>query len=77
MTENIKKFIENEMAITVEDILTRRTRLLFLDAKLAMQIAPLVAQRMATILNEDEQWVQAEIDNFIQVAKNYLPEIIA
>jgi glycerol-3-phosphate dehydrogenase len=75
--ENIKKFIENEMAITVEDILARRTRLLFLDAKLAMQIAPLVAQRMATILNEDEQWVQAEIDNFMQVAKNYLPEILA
>jgi glycerol-3-phosphate dehydrogenase len=72
-TENIKKFIANEMAITIEDILARRTRLLFLDAKAAVQAAPLVAQRMATILNKDEQWAQTEIDNFTELAKNYLP----
>ena len=71
--ENIKKFIENEMAVTIEDILARRTRLLFLDAKAAIQAAPLVAKHMATILNEDEYWMQKEIDNFTQLAKNYLP----
>lgn len=71
--ENIKKFIENEMAITVEDVLARRTRLLFLDAKAAIKNAPIVAQRMAVILNKDEEWIQAEIDNFTQLAKNYLP----
>ena len=71
--ENIKKFIENEMAITVEDILARRTRLLFLDAKAAIQTAPLVAKEMAAIFNYDEDWIQSEIDNFTQLAKNYLP----
>ena len=71
--ENIKKFIENEMAITVEDVLARRTRLLFLDVNAAIQAAPLVAQHMAIILNEDKQWIQKEIDNFTQLAKNYLP----
>jgi len=71
--ENIKKCIEEEMAITVEDVLARRTRLLFLDAKLAMQAAPLVAKEMATVLNNDEDWIQSEIDNFTQLAKNYLP----
>ncbi|HEY2726229.1 MAG TPA: FAD-dependent oxidoreductase, partial [Parafilimonas sp.] len=71
--ENIRKFIENEMAVTIEDILARRTRLLFLDARAAIQAAPLVAKRMATILNEDEYWMQKEIDNFTQLAKNYLP----
>jgi len=71
--ENIKKFIELEMAITVEDILARRTRLLFLDAKKAIETAPLIAKQMAIVLNKDEEWIQLEIDNFTQLAKNYLP----
>ena len=75
-TGNIKKFMENEMAITVEDVLARRTRLLFLDAKAAIQAAPLVAKQMATILNKDEDWIQTEIDNFMQLAKNYIPTTI-
>jgi glycerol-3-phosphate dehydrogenase len=57
----------------VEDILARRTRLLFLDAKKAMETAPLVAKQMAIVLNKDEDWIQSEIDNFTQLAKNYLP----
>lgn len=71
--ENIKIFIENEMAIAVEDILARRTRLLFLDAKKAIETAPLVAKQMAIVLNKDQEWIQLEIDNFTQLAKNYLP----
>ncbi len=71
--ENIKRFIENEMAITVEDVLARRTRLLFLDAKAAIQTAPRVAKEMAAIFNYGEHWIQLEIDNFTQLAKNYLP----
>lgn len=74
--KNIKEFTENEMAITVEDVLARRTRLLFLDARSAIQTAPLVAQRMAAMLNKDEHWIQLEIDNFTQLAKNYLPDNI-
>lgn len=72
-SENIKKFIEDEMAILVEDILARRTRLLFLDARKAIKAAPLVAKQMAIVLNKDEEWIQSEIDNFTQLAKNYLP----
>jgi glycerol-3-phosphate dehydrogenase len=71
--ENIKKFIEDEMATIIEDILARRTRLLFLDAKKAIEAAPLVAKQMAIVLNKDEEWIQSEIDNFTQLAKNYLP----
>ncbi len=71
--ENIKKFVEDEMAMSIEDILARRTRLLFLDANAAMQAAPLVAKEMATVLNKDDEWIQSEIDNFTQLAKNYLP----
>lgn len=71
--ENIEKFIVGEMATGVEDILARRTRLLFLDAKLAMSTAPLVATTMAAILKKDEDWKQNEIENFNLLAKNYLP----
>ena len=71
--ENIKKFIEKEMAITVEDVLARRTRLLFLDAKAAIKAAPVVAKYMALVASKDSEWIQTEIDNFIGLAKNYLP----
>ncbi len=43
-----------EMARTVEDVLARRTRALFLDARAAMDMAPAVAQLMATELKKDE-----------------------
>jgi glycerol-3-phosphate dehydrogenase len=71
--QNIQKFIEEEMAVTVEDILARRTRLLFLDVKAAINAAPIIAKQMAGVLNKDDNWMQMEIDNFMQVAKNYLP----
>ena len=71
--KNIQNLIENEMAMTAEDIIARRTRLLFLDAKKAIQFVPLVAEQMASIFQRDKQWIQKEIDNFIAVAQNYVP----
>jgi glycerol-3-phosphate dehydrogenase len=71
--ENIKKFVEEEMAVSIEDILARRTRLLFLDVKKALLAAPIVAKAMASVLQKDEEWIQIELDNFTQLAKNYLP----
>jgi glycerol-3-phosphate dehydrogenase len=72
-TENIRKFVEEEMAASVEDILARRTRLLFLDVKKALEAAPMVAKAMASVLQRDDDWIQIELDNFTQLAKNYLP----
>ncbi len=71
--ENIKNFIANEMAVFIEDVLARRTRLLFLDAQKAIEAAPFVARQMATVLNKDDEWMQSEIDNFIILAKDYIP----
>jgi glycerol-3-phosphate dehydrogenase len=71
--ENIKKFVEEEMAVSIEDILARRTRMLFLDVKKALEAAPLVATAMASALQKDKEWIQIELDNFTQLAKNYLP----
>jgi glycerol-3-phosphate dehydrogenase len=71
--QNIQKFVEEEMAVSIEDVLARRTRMLFLDVRKALQATPMVAKAMAAVLDKDETWIQTEIDNFTQLAKNYLP----
>jgi glycerol-3-phosphate dehydrogenase len=69
----VQWMVEHEMALTVEDVLARRIRLLFLDAVAAMQAAPKVAKLMAVLLNKDESWVSGQLDAFNQLAKSYLP----
>ncbi|MBI2730979.1 MAG: glycerol-3-phosphate dehydrogenase/oxidase [Sphingobacteriales bacterium] len=66
--------IRHEMAMTVEDVLARRTRLLFLDAKAAEISAPLVAKLMAEEMNKDEDWQQEQIRRFNEVVDNYILE---
>jgi glycerol-3-phosphate dehydrogenase len=68
----VKWMLQNEMAITVEDILARRIRLLFLDARAAMEAAPVVATVMAKELNKDEQWITEQVTNFKILAEGYL-----
>ena len=64
--------VQNEMAMTVEDVLARRTRSLFLDAKSAVEAAPVTAALMAPLLHQTEQWQQQQITAFISLAQNYL-----
>ncbi len=68
---DIERFIQKEMAITVEDVLARRTRLLFLDAHAAIDAAPSVAKVMSAVMNKDEQWINEQISLFTQLAKQY------
>lgn len=63
--------VRNEMARTVEDVLARRTRSLFLNAQAAIDIAPLVAEIMADELGKDSKWIATQIADFNSVAKNY------
>lgn len=63
--------VRKEMARTVEDVLARRTRALFLDARESIRIAPEVAVIMAKELKQDNEWINKQIDAFEQVAKNY------
>jgi len=63
--------VRQEMALTVEDILARRVRLLFLDARAAMEIAPLVASLMAEELGKDLLWQEKQIEDFFAIARNY------
>lgn len=64
--------VREEMAYTVEDILARRVRLLFIDARAAVAAAPRVAQVMADELGKDEQWVQEQIETFTSLADHYI-----
>ena len=64
--------VKYEMAICIEDILARRIRLLFLDARLAIELAPMVASIMATYLQKDKSWEAAEIASFTQLAAQYI-----
>jgi glycerol-3-phosphate dehydrogenase len=61
-----------EMARTVEDVLARRVRLLFLDARAAIETAPIVATLMAGELKKDAQWQTEQVEAFNQLAKAYL-----
>jgi glycerol-3-phosphate dehydrogenase len=60
-----------EMARTVEDVLARRTRALFLNAKAAEAMAPEVARLMAEELNWSEAEREAQVRSFVALAKGY------
>ena len=62
-----------EWARTVEDVLARRTRALFLDARASMAISPRVAELMARELGRDPAWQQAEVKRYCGLAMGYLP----
>ncbi|WP_428228747.1 FAD-dependent oxidoreductase [Flavobacterium sp.] len=64
--------IRYEMARTVDDILARRVRLLFLDARAAIQSSEKVARLLAKELGHNEAWVNKEILNFRKIAKGFL-----
>lgn len=64
--------VRNEMARTVEDVLSRRMRLLFLDAKAASKLAPKVAEVMQSELAKDDQWATAQLRDFEVLVQQYL-----
>ncbi|PWT77372.1 MAG: FAD-dependent oxidoreductase [Bacteroidetes bacterium] len=61
-----------EMCMTVEDALSRRTRSLLLDANAAIESAPLVAETIAKELKKEGDWVRNQVEDFRLLAKNYL-----
>ncbi len=61
-----------EMARTLEDLLSRRTRALILDARAAMRLAPQAAEIMGAELGWDEKFREVEVARFCALARNYL-----
>jgi glycerol-3-phosphate dehydrogenase len=62
----------HEMARTVEDVLARRTRALFLDARAAIDAAPTVACILARELGRSDAWKANDLKCFQKIAKGYL-----
>ena len=63
--------VQEEMAMTLEDVLARRTRCLFLDAYETEKIAPEVAKIMSKVLKKDAQWIEKELERFSLILKKY------
>ena len=63
-----------EMARTVEDVLSRRTRALLLNARAAMEMAPRVAEILAQELGREGAWQGEQVGTFRALAANYLPQ---
>ena len=68
----VKWAVQNEMARTVEDVLARRTRALFLNARESLRIASQVAAIMAYTLDKDEKWQQDQLAEFSLLAEKYI-----
>lgn len=64
--------VRQEMARTVEDVLARRTRALFLNARAAREAAPAVADLMAPELGWDEAAKASQVSSFLRLASNYI-----
>ncbi|MDC8002689.1 glycerol-3-phosphate dehydrogenase/oxidase [Aureisphaera galaxeae] len=64
--------VRHEMARTIEDFLSRRIRLLLLDARAAVTIAPKVAELMARELNQTPAWQEEQVSQFSALAEKYI-----
>jgi glycerol-3-phosphate dehydrogenase len=64
--------VRQEMARTLEDVLARRTRGLFLDARASLEIAPRAAACLAEELRRDATWADAQLKAFQSLAARYL-----
>ncbi|MCP5516579.1 MAG: glycerol-3-phosphate dehydrogenase/oxidase [Verrucomicrobiales bacterium] len=64
--------VREEMARTIEDVLSRRTRALLLDARASLEAAPRVAALMAQELGRDAAWQQRAVADYADVARHYV-----
>lgn len=63
--------VREEMANKIEDVLARRFRILFLDARAATEMAPTVAAIMAIELHQGKEWIDGQVMDFLEVAEKY------
>jgi len=61
-----------ELAETVEDILARRLRILFINAHAAKEMAPVVARLLAKEFEHDDSWMEIQIIHFNTLADGYI-----
>lgn len=64
--------VREEMAETVEDVLARRTRALFLDARESIRMARETAILMAREKGKNKEWEERQVAEFTALARQYL-----
>lgn len=69
----VRHAVRCELARSVEDVLARRHRGLFLDARRARAASPAVARIMTVELGRDESWCREQMKRFRELARAYLP----
>lgn len=67
--------VRKEMARTVDDVLARRTRALFLNARAALAAAPIVARLMANELGRDESWQRRQLEDFHRISDGFMVSV--
>jgi glycerol-3-phosphate dehydrogenase len=65
--------VRHEMALTLDDVLARRTRALILNTAAALAMAPAVAALMAAELHRDAAWIDAQLADLRALAAGYQP----
>ena len=63
--------VREEMARNVDDVLARRVRMLYVDAREASAVAPKVAAVMAAELGHDQKWIDEQVAAFQEIASHY------
>jgi glycerol-3-phosphate dehydrogenase len=61
----------HEMARTLDDVLARRCRALFLNARAAVEMAPPAAALLAHELGRDADWQEQQVAGFRRLARGY------
>ncbi|HMQ04694.1 MAG TPA: glycerol-3-phosphate dehydrogenase/oxidase [Pyrinomonadaceae bacterium] len=72
-TGDVIRAVDLEMARTAEDVLARRTRMLFLNADAAIAAAPGVIELIAQRLDKDDLWISNQLRQFREIAAFYRP----
>jgi glycerol-3-phosphate dehydrogenase len=70
----VRHAVRHELARTLEDVLARRHRALFMDAGIALAAAPAVARVLAAELRRDRVWCDAETARFRALAAGFLAD---
>jgi glycerol-3-phosphate dehydrogenase len=69
--ERVRYFARHEMARTIEDVLARRMRTLFIDVQAAVAAAPVYAHLLAEALGHDASWERDQRQKFASLASRY------
>jgi len=63
--------IHHEHVVHVDDVLLRRTRALYLNAKATIEVAPKIIAFMAKELNLNQDWIESELYRFAKISEKF------